>query len=294
MLQEKYINPFTDFGFKRLFGEEANKDLLIDFLNQLLPEKHQIEDLEFLKSERLGATPSDRKAIFDLYCITPTKERFIVEMQKAKQDFFKDRSVYYASFPIQEQAQQGDWNFELTPVYTVGILNFVFAEHKNDKETFLHNVQLKDQNGQVFYDKLAFIYLELPKFTKTIDQLETHFEKWLYVFQNLPLLEKMPEKWKDKVFQKLFKVAEIAKLSKEDLFEYHQSLKYLRDMTNVIDTAKREGLEKGEQIGLEKGEQIGEYKKAVETARNLKKLGILTNIQISKVTNLSISEVEEL
>lgn len=106
LLQDKYINPFTDFGFKKLFGSEPNKDLLIDFLNQVLPVRHKIKDLTYARTEQLGNSEADRKAIFDLYCVGENGERFIVEMQKAKQNFFKDRSVYYASFPIQEQARK--------------------------------------------------------------------------------------------------------------------------------------------------------------------------------------------
>ena len=103
-LQDRYINPLTDFGFKKLFGSEPNKALLIDFLNQILPERHRIKDLSYARNEQVGTKKLDRKAIFDLYCIGESGERFIVEMQKAKQNFFQDRSIYYASFPIQEQA----------------------------------------------------------------------------------------------------------------------------------------------------------------------------------------------
>jgi len=111
-LTEKYVNPFTDFGFKKLFGTEPNKDILIDFLNQLLPQYHQIKELTYLNNENLGRGELDRKAIFDLYCLSHSGERFIVEMQKAKQNYFKDRSVYYSTFPIQDQAQKGSWNFK--------------------------------------------------------------------------------------------------------------------------------------------------------------------------------------
>jgi predicted transposase/invertase (TIGR01784 family) len=149
MLKDKYINPLTDFGFKKLFGSEPNKDLLIDFLNQVLPEKHKIKDLSYAKSEQLGIAVSDRKAIFDLYCIGESGERFIVEIQKAKQNWFKDRSMYYASFPIQEQAKKGDWDFRLKPVYTIGILDFIFDEHK-DQEEILHLIELKNQDCEVF------------------------------------------------------------------------------------------------------------------------------------------------
>ena len=124
---EKYINPLTDFGFKKLFGEEVNKELLIDFLNELLPERHKIKELTYQPNEQLSITEYDRKAIFDLYCESEKGEKFIVEIQRAKQNFFKDRSVYYASFPIQQQAIRGsNWDFRLAAVYTIGILDFIF------------------------------------------------------------------------------------------------------------------------------------------------------------------------
>ena len=183
-MQEKYVNPFTDFGFKKIFGEEPNKDLLISFLNQFLPQHHHIKDLTYLKSEHLGISELDRKAIFDLYCESPSGEKFIVEMQKAKQNYFKDRSVYYATFPIQQQAQRGEvWNYELKAVYFVGILDFVFADNLNDNEV-LHEVKLKNQIGEVFYDKLTFIYLEMPKFRKTLDEIETLFAHELKVVRS--------------------------------------------------------------------------------------------------------------
>ncbi|WP_375447229.1 Rpn family recombination-promoting nuclease/putative transposase [uncultured Fibrella sp.] len=164
-MQEKYINPFTDFGFKKIFGEEANKDLLMDFLNELLPDRGRITDLTFLKNEQLGVSPVDRKAVFDLYCQTDTGERFIVEIQKARQKYFKDRSIYYATFPIQEQAQTGDWDFRQTGVYTVAVMDFIFDEDPAEKDKLRHDIQLMDiETHRIFFPKLRFIYLEMPKF----------------------------------------------------------------------------------------------------------------------------------
>ncbi|KEO75629.1 Rpn family recombination-promoting nuclease/putative transposase, partial [Anditalea andensis] len=118
LFAEKYINPFTDYGFKKLFGEEPNKDLLLDFLNVLLKDQEgEIKELNYMKSEYLGTGEMDRKAIFDLYCENEKGEKFIVELQKTKQNFFKDRTVYYATFPIREQAKRADWNYELKAVY---------------------------------------------------------------------------------------------------------------------------------------------------------------------------------
>ncbi len=130
-IQDKYISPFTDFRFKKLFGTEPNKDLLIDFLNTLLgKEIGQIVNLTYLPKEQLPAIADDRKAIFDIYCENETGEKFIVEIQKAKQNYFKERSIYYSIFPIQQQAEKGNWNFKLKAVYTIGILDFVFGGDK--------------------------------------------------------------------------------------------------------------------------------------------------------------------
>lgn len=237
--KERYINPLTDFGFKKLFGTEPNKMLLIDFLNLILPDK-KIKDLTYSSNEKAGLTELDRKAIFDLYCIGDKGDRFIVEMQKAKQNYFKDRSVYYASFPIQEQAMKSAWDYKLDPVYSVGILDFIFEDHKNEEE-LLHIVELKNQRCEVFYDKLKFIYLELPKFKKKEEDLVTHFDKWIYVFTHLSELQNRPEKLQERVFAKLFEAAEIAKFSVEEREAYEESLKYYRDIKNVVDTSKEEG-----------------------------------------------------
>ncbi len=239
-MPNKYINPFTDFGFKRLFGEEFNKDLLMDFLNQLLKEEEgEITSLTYLHAEQLGTTEFERRVVYDLYCENQNGEKFIVELQKAKQNYFKDRSVFYSSFPIQKQAVQGgDWDFKLKAVYTIGILDFVFDEDKADPDKMLYKVKLSDiETKKVFYDKLTYIYIEMPKFKKTEDELETKFDKWLYVLKNLSTLEQFPKKWTDRIFTRLFELAEIAQFSDTDRAAYEQSVKVYRDWRNVWDTA---------------------------------------------------------
>ena len=239
-LEEKYINPFTDYGFKKLFGEEPNKDLLMDFLNELLKdEQGEIQELTYIRNEQLGSSELDRKAIFDLYCKNERGETFIVELQKAKHNFFKDRTVYYSTFPIRDQAKRAEWNYELKAVYTVAILDFVFDEDKNEPQKYRYDVKLTDiKTCKVFYDKLTFIYLEMPKFTKTIDDLETRFDKWLYVIRNLNRLDRVPEKLQEKIFLKLFEVAEIARFTPDQVLSYEDSLKYYRDMKASLDTAQ--------------------------------------------------------
>jgi len=278
-IKDRYINPFTDFGFKKLFGSEVNKDLIIAFLNSLLPkEAGIIADLTFLPSEQVGRTEFDRRAIFDLYCENEKGEKFIVEMQRAKQNYFKDRSVFYSTFPIQQQAKAGVWNFYLKAVYTVGILDFVFDEDKADNAVVHHEVKLVDRStGTVFYDKLTFIYLELPKFTKTIDELEGDFDKWCFLLKHLPELTDRPERLQEKVFRKAFELAEISQYSDSEYDSYEESLKVYRDLKNVIDTAFDDGKAEG----------------LLEAARNLKKSGVSIEI-ISSCLGLPIDELKNL
>jgi predicted transposase/invertase (TIGR01784 family) len=247
---EKYINPFTDFGFKKLFGEEASKDLLLDFLNAVLYEEEgNISSLEFSKNEHLGKMELDRKVVFDIYCTNEKGEKFIVEMQKARQIHFKDRSLYYATFPIQEQAQSGAWNFNLKAVYSISILDFALDDI-TDNSKYLHKIKLIDtESQQVFSNKLNFVYIEMPKFNKGLEELDNKFEKWVYLLRHLPRLQNLPPRMQEKIFEKVMHVAELAKLDRKERAAYEDSLKNYRDLQNVKDTYFMEGEAKGKLEG---------------------------------------------
>ena len=257
IITEKYVNPFTDFGFKKLFGEEPNKDILIDFLNCLLPNQ-TIVDLTYGRVDRIGLSEENRKAVFDIYCQNDRGEQFIVELQKAKQNYFKDRSIFYTTFPIQQQAVPGsDWDFKLQAIYFVGVLDFVFDDKDKDK-TVVSEIKLMDtQKHTVFYDKLTFIYLQMPNFNKPESALETRFDKWLYALRFLSKLQNRPKALQERIFEKLFTIAEVAKLNETERYDYEESVRVYRDIKNSIDTAFDEGKMEGEQIGIKKGEKIG-------------------------------------
>ena len=298
-LKDKYIDPFTDFGFKRLFGEECNKDILLDFLNELLhQEEGKIVSLSYIKSERLGLSTESRKAVFDIYCENEKGEKFIVELQKTKQEYFKDRALYYSTFAITDQAIQGDWNFELKGVYVIAILDFIFDEDRNDTDKYRYDVMLSDiETHKIFYKKLKFVYLSMPKFTKEVEDLETHFDKWMYVLKNLKRLDNIPDKLRGRIFERIFWVAEISKLGSSDQRSYINNLNSYRDLKNCLDYAKLEGEAKGKAEGLAEGLIEGEAKGKIEEkmkiAKELKALGIPFE-QISLATKLSIEEIEKI
>ena len=277
-LTGRYINPYTDYGFKYLFGTEPNKDITLGLVNALLQGEEVIKSLTLLPTEQLGDTKDERRSVFDIYCENEQGEKIIIEMQKADQQWFKDRSVYYSSFPIRQQGQKGQWRFGLKAVYTIGILDFVFDEDKDDEEYYHHVVKLMDVNTkEVFYDKLTYIYLEMPKFNKTEYELVTMADKWLYALKNLPRLLERPAALQERIFTKFFDVAETANLSKEEYAKYFESEKIYYDNDGAIRTAEAKGKAEANR----------------ENARKMKELGITVDV-ISHVTGLTIEQIDSL
>ena len=291
-LQERYVNFYTDFAFKKLFGTEANKDLLISFLNSLFDGTEVIKTLNYLNVEHLGHNAAERKAVFDVYCENEKGEKFLIEMQKAEQEYFKDRSIFYSTFPVQEQAPQGRWNFKLNKVYTIGILNFCIDEGNADY--MRREVKLMDTHTkEVFYNKLTYIYLEMPKFRKTEQELVTDFDKWLYAIKNLATLMERPAALQDAIFQRFFEQAEIAKFNSNDLRSYRESQKDFWDMCAVTETAEKKGRAEGLAEGMEKGRAEGKAAGKAEIIKAMHANG-MTAEAIAAVIGFDLAEVEEI
>ena len=171
----QFINPFTDVGFKRIFGQEINKDLLIDFLNALLEGEKRVKDIRFLDKELLPAYRRDRGVIYDVYCTDESGEQFIVEMQNREQANFRERALYYLSRTVAAQGERGvSWQFDLKAVYGVFFMNFRLAGATHKLRT---DVVLADRDThETFTDKMRYIFLELPSFDKEENECETDFE----------------------------------------------------------------------------------------------------------------------
>ena len=276
----RFINPFTDFGFKKIFGEEYNKDLLIDFLNSILNLASPIVDVTYGSQEKLPATIEDRKSIVDIYCESEDSSKFIVEMQKTKQLYFKDRSLLYASFPIVQQAKKGKWNYKLSPVYVIAVLDFEY-EDESDSDKYIHDVKLFDVvSNKVFYDKLRLLYIEMPRFKKKLEELKTNEDRWLYFLKNLPDLDERPAELSGKIFEKAFEQAEIANYTKDEYNAYIASLDYYWCNYADMDTARQEGIKEGEKKGK------------LELLVSMIKEGILTLKQAADKMNMTIPQFE--
>ena len=280
----KFINPFTDVGFKRIFGQEVSKDLLIDFLNDLLEGERKIADIQFLDKELLPEFEGNRGVIYDIYCTAENGDHFIVEMQNKQQINFKERTLFYLSHAITRQGERGaEWMFNLKAVYGVFFMNFALKDAPHKLRT---DIVLADRDThETFSDKMRFIFIELPSFKKTEEECETDFERWIYVLKNMETLSRLPFKARKAVFEKLEQIVDIAALSKEERMRYDESIKVYRDHLATIAYAKTEGRKEGRAEGRAEGIKI--------VARQMKEKG-MDLASIADMTGLSIETIGEL
>lgn len=252
----KFINPFTDIGFKRIFGQEISKPLIIDFLNSLMEGEEHIEDITFLDKEQPALYEDDRSLIYDIYCRTERGHNIIVEMQNKSQPYFKNRSIYYVSEAIARQGERGSsWQYGIDAVYLVAFLNFCPIDF--DKK-FRTDVTLTDkETHKMFSDKVRMTFMQLPLFDKEADNCDNDFDKWIYVLKNMETLTRLPWAAKSSVFQRLEQIADVASLTKRERMKYDEGLRKYRDTLSVLEGAKQDGLAEGRALGHALGHAEG-------------------------------------
>jgi predicted transposase/invertase (TIGR01784 family) len=258
-IESRFLNPLTDFGFHRLFGTESSKKFLISFLNEIIREDNLITDIQYLPPAQRGFTEKERKAVFDIFCTNEKGEYFIVEMQRARQKFFRDRSLFYASLPILKQAPQGIWNFQLKAVYLVAVMDFViFNEFEEDKDHVVEFVKLiRERTKSYFSKKINLVFIELPKFKKEEEELKSYFDLWLYSLKNMDQIEEFPKFVYGNIFEELFQAAEINKLTQKEMKEYKKSVLEYRDVRDSLEFAREEASREGHEQGFKEGREEG-------------------------------------
>ena len=304
--KQRFAELLCDFMFKRLFGSEANKDVLVEFLNMILEDKN-IEHVDFIPNEHLGLTEDDRKVIFDISARCKDGERLIIEMQKGYQKHFRKRAIYYTTYPINEQARDArdlfvkakaagkknakfDWDYNLKPVTVVAVLNFSF-KHWDDEwpdDRFRSSYRLReDGTHEIMTDVLRFVFLELGRFRKRIWELETRFDKWVYLLKYMHELSEIPKEFSDPLFARLFMLAEIDNFTAEEYKQYLESLENMGDYQNIINTAVEEAELRGRAIGREEGKLY----KAVEIASRMLSAGMAKG-EVAGLVGLTEEELD--
>ena len=253
MKPTKFIDPTVDYAFKRIFGTDANKDLLIDFLNAIFRGRKDIKDLYYNKNEHVGDTSKNGSVIFDLTCTTTSGEQFIIEVQRTPQMNFKRRMLYYLSKLIADQAPKGkrqEWNYSFKESYIIALMDGFGMPGEQPSDQYLRTVFLTEHEiGEIFFDEVGLVFLELVNFNKKENELENNLDSWLYVLKNMSKLDKIPLYLKKPIFEKLFNIAEYSNLEKKEKDMYDASLKRKWDQKAVqdyFDHKLKESEEKGQ------------------------------------------------
>jgi predicted transposase/invertase (TIGR01784 family) len=279
MTVSRFLNLLTDFGFKRTLAQDECKDLLIHLLNAILGDREKIVSISYLQTEQLGKRKKDRKAIYDIYCENERSERLIIEMQVGKQLHFMDRSLFYITFPIQLQAKKGDWDYQLKPVYYIAILDFIHDESNDD---YINRYMLMNEKGHTkISSNLIFITIELPKFKKKIEELESDLDRWMYCFRNLPMMTERPAEIKGAIFDHLFEIVDTNNLTSEEMEGYKKSVAEYTDVRLMMECSLEEGMLQG------KREMMNEI------AHNLLKMNF-SSTDIAKATGLTFEQIGQL
>jgi predicted transposase/invertase (TIGR01784 family) len=290
-ITQRYLDLKSDFGFKHLFANPANKDLLISLLNALLPHK-DINNVELSPTEYKYHQDTNR-IFFDLSCTGQNGEIFIIEMQRKNQHYFSNRSIYYMSLAVANQLKSGKVHedYPLKEVYFIGILDFNLMG--TNEKTYIHKINLNNTvNGKIFSNKIHYVFTELLNFDKGESELITLLDKWLFLFRFLPDLKVIPKALNEPIFQKIFQIAEINNLTKEERMLFDRKLKTQRDIEANIRFAADEGIKKGIKEGLKKGLTEGIIEGKLQTARRLLQRG-LTIDEVADITGLSVERLNE-
>lgn len=272
-----YIDPLSDWGWKTLFGSERYKDHLVSFINAVYPDLG-VMDISYENNEATGDTDESRSSRFDLICRTERDETVMVEVQKGEQKYFYERGLWTTSFKIRDQAPVGNWDYHINGVYSIGIVTFQpekMEGYKWDDDEYIHSFSLReDIDNRRMTDRLRFTYISTEKFHKTADELNNILEKWVYLLTNLKRLDNRPKELQDRIFERFFRAAEIAKMTPEEQQDYRESIMNENDWKNVVEFAEY----KGELKGLEK------------VAKNLVSMGMPPS-DIAKATGLSEEQI---
>ena len=291
--ENRYINVLTDYGFKKVFGD---KEVMTAFLTDLLQPKSPIQDITFLDKEHDGIAEYERGVIYDLLCQTEDGEEFIVEMQNRNQAQFSDRIIYYLSRSFSSQGEKGNvaWDFRLKPVYGIFFLNFHL---KGFEQRTVRTVQLKvEETGELFSDKLKVFTLELPNYRKMKEEdCKTRIDYWLYNITNLETMTtNIPFQQQQPAFKKVGNIAELVRMTPEELKQYNISIDSYRTNLSVMKNERAEGIAEGLAKGLAKGRAEGRAEGIAEglakAAKRMLAIGIPVE-QISLATGLSVNEI---
>ena len=283
-----FVNLRSDVGFKAVFADRNNKDILIGVLNQILPPEARIEDIkEYSDREQRRDVPYGKKTVLDLVCVDRDERTFVVEMQASEEDFFFERCVYYASGLYHLELSDGVRYKGLRPVYVVSFLNYRLRHDDEslwDTDHFISNWRFTEKRtGMVADQTISVIFVEMTLFTKTLEECVTEFDRLFYIFKNSEGFQRIPE-WIEEaggISRRLAEACEVAAFDKEKKLKYEIDKMNEWDIQAQKEYAVRKGLEEGLQKGREEGLEQGREETRLSIARKLFEAGTPVDVIVN-------------
>lgn len=316
-ITSRYADLLIDDVFKLAFGQESTKDVMIEFLNRVIPDR-KIVEVDFMDKEMRSVNRREKNSVYDMNCETDDGTRIIVELQRRKQLDYAERAIYYSTFQIRNQVEAGTFGYNFCPVYVINILDFDLDVNEGNPNVLTTYRLCETTTHEQLTDKYTLIFIELRKFKKSEEELSTDILEGIYFcLKNMSVLNERPKQLEHEIFKKIFDVAELANMDEVKRSEILRKMTTERDLSNqmayAIKVGREEGLEKGMAEGLEKGikkgieqgiekgrekgmaEGIkeGSYAKSVEIAKRLKEMGMPVS-DIVSATGLDSDKVSEL
>lgn len=287
----KYADLLDDEVFKLVFGRESTKDVMIEFLNQVILDR-RIVDLQFIDKEMHPIERDSKGSVYDMFCKTDDGSRIIVEVQRRKQPFYPERALYYSTFQIQRQVEAGAESYDFLPVYVISILDFKMDNNSEGKDVLTTYRLYEETSHKLLTDRVTFIFIELPKFQKVLDDLDGNILEGMYFcFKNIAVLEKRPEVLDHQIFTRIFAVAELYNMDKATRDKVLQKMTTERDLRNQMAYAREEAIREGREKGRAEGHAEGMAQGKVETIRKMLAGGIPATA-IAEALGMTVEQCE--
>lgn len=249
-LEFRYADLLDDDAFKLVFGQESTKDVMIEFLNQVIPDR-KIVDVEFADKEIHPNLRDKKTSIYDLFCKTDDGSRIIVELQKRKQDSYAERMLYYSMHQVLKQVEAGASSFDFCPIYVISIMDFTIDQNNGLSDVKTVYRLIEETHRNLLTDRLTYIFIELPKFVKTAEELDDNVLEGMYFcLKNMPLLQERPNALKHGVFDIIFEIGELLEMDEETRNKILENMTTERDLKNQLEYARKEG----RAVGLAEGQ----------------------------------------
>lgn len=293
----KYADLLDDDVFKLVFGQESTKDVMIEFLNQVISDRNII-DLEFIDKEMHPIDRSRKSSVYDMFCKTDDGSRIVVEIQRRKQSTYAERALYYSTFQIGRQVDAGSGDYDFCPVYVISILDFSIDQNEGISDVRTVYRLYEETSGRLLTDRLTFIFIELSKFRKVAEELDGNILEGMYFcFKNMSMLKDRPDALEHSVFKKIFEASELIGMDEETRSKIIEKMTTERDLRNQMAYARKEaieeGLAEGREIGLAEGRAEGREIERRVLAKKLLKKGISPE-DVCELTGLSVEELVQL